>query len=390
MQQRDLLVQDLGEHVDADGEARDAGFGLRLVLLLHHAYLLLLALDRAGELDIFLREGLVASLVQHDLRKDLIGEGTAHDEGGVAGRAAQVDETALGEQDDVAAVGHEEAVDLRLDADLLLGALLEPGDVDLDVEVTDVADDGVLAHLLEVLAHDDVAAAGGGDEDLRDGRGLFHGDDFVAGHGGLQGVDRIDFGDQDARAHAVQRLCASLAHVTKSRNDGDLARDHDVRGPLDAVDQALAAAVQVVELALRDGVVDVDRRSKQAVVLALVLQHLVQMMHPRGRLLAHAVAALQHLRVLGVHEGREIAAIVEDEVERLARREGLELLLQAPVVFLLRLALPREDGGAAGCDGGCGVVLGGEDVARGPGDLGTQRCEGLDQDGGLDGWGRER
>lgn len=36
-------------------------------------------------------------------------------------------------------------------------------------------------------------------------------------------------------------------------------------------------------------------------------------------------------------------------------------------------------------NGGSGVVLGGEDVAAGPGDLGTEGNEGLDEDGSLDG-----
>jgi hypothetical protein len=58
-------------------------------------------------------------------------------ERGVAGTAAEVDETALGEEDDVAARGHGEAVDLGLDVDVLDRVLLEPGDVNLDVKVAD-------------------------------------------------------------------------------------------------------------------------------------------------------------------------------------------------------------------------------------------------------------
>lgn len=46
-------------------------------------------------------------------------------------------------------------------------------------------------------------------------------------------------------------------------------------------------------------------------------------------------------------------------------------------------SLHRDTGGS---NGGSGVVLGGEDVARGPGDLSTEVNEGLDEDGGLDGW----
>jgi hypothetical protein len=48
----------------------------------------------------------------------------------------KVDETALGEEDDVTTVGHGEAVNLRLDLNSLLGVSLQPGDVDFDIEVT--------------------------------------------------------------------------------------------------------------------------------------------------------------------------------------------------------------------------------------------------------------
>jgi hypothetical protein len=54
----------------------------------------------------------------------------------VASGAAKVDKTALGEEDNVAAVGEGEEVNLRLDVDVLDGVGLEPGNVDLDIEVT--------------------------------------------------------------------------------------------------------------------------------------------------------------------------------------------------------------------------------------------------------------
>ena len=78
-----------------------------------------------------------------------------------------------------------------------------------------------------------------------------------------------------------------------------------------------------------------------------------------------------------------------------ARRPGQrEHLLGAPPVLRQRLALPGEDrhalrvlGGAVRADGdgrGRGV-LGGEDVAASPADLGAERDQGLDEDGGLHG-----
>ena len=54
-------------------------------------------------------------------------------------------------------------------------------------------------------------------------------------------------------------------------------------------------------------------------------------------------------------------------------------------VLVQGLTLVREDGHAAGGDGRRGMILGREDVARGPAHLGAQRLQGLDQHGGLDG-----
>ena len=50
--------------------------------------------------------------------------------------------------------------------------------------------------------------------------------DLVALHRRLQRADRVDLGDDDARALAAQRLGAALADVAVAADDGDLAADH--------------------------------------------------------------------------------------------------------------------------------------------------------------------
>ncbi|RCI13972.1 hypothetical protein L249_8305 [Ophiocordyceps polyrhachis-furcata BCC 54312] len=335
-----LLVQDLGQDVDADVE-----------------------LASLGKLNVLFAPCLVAALVEHDLGQDLVRKRARHDKGRVAGGASEVDETALGQKDDVAARGHEEAVDLRLDVVDRLGILLEPGHVNLNVEVAN-----------------DIAASGGGDENLANRGRLFHRRHLVAGDGGLEGVDRIDLSDDDAGAHAVQGHGTALADIAKASHDGHLAGNHDIGGALDAVDQGLAAAVQVVKLGLCDRVIDVDGGYQEL----LLFEHAVQVVDARRRLLRDAVAVLEHLRVFGVNELRQIASVVENQVETLAVLESNQLLLQAPVVLVLRLALPGEDGHAGGGDGGGSVVLGAEDVTAGPRHIGTESDERLDQDGRLD------
>jgi hypothetical protein len=73
MQQRNLFVEDLGQHVDSN-----------------------VFLSSFAKLDILLAESLILGLVQHDLRENLVGEGAGHDERGMASGTAKVDETAFG------------------------------------------------------------------------------------------------------------------------------------------------------------------------------------------------------------------------------------------------------------------------------------------------------
>ena len=219
---------------------------------------------------------------------------------------------------------------------------------------------------------------------------------------------------------------AALAHVAVAGHQRHLAADHDVGGPVDAVDQAVATAVEVVELRLGHRVVDVDGREEQLAGL----HHLVQAMHagrgllgdaldalgdavPELRLLDHGAAQELEddgpllgvlLAVVGddtgalvldplVHEQGGVAAVIEDHVGTGAAGPAQDLL-GAPPVLLEGLTLPGEHRHALGPldralgpdhDRGGGVVLGREDVAAGPPDLGTEGDERLDQHCGLDG-----
>ena len=54
--------------------------------------------------------------------------------------------------------------------------------------------------------------------------------DLVALHRRLQRADGVDLGDDHARALALERLRAALAHVAVAADDRDLARQHHVGG----------------------------------------------------------------------------------------------------------------------------------------------------------------
>ena len=388
----DLLVEVLGEDVD------------------------LAALVLAG----------VALVPELDLSEGLVGEGTGHDEGGVAGGAAKVEKTSLGEDDDAVALLEGELVNLGLDVHAL-GDLHEAVHVNLVVEVTDVANNGVVLHLVHGVGHEDALVTGGGDEDIGGSNDILEGGDGVTLHAGLKGADGVDLGDVNDATVGAHGGGAALANVTVSADDGLLAGHHNVGGTHDTIGEGVLAAVKVVELGLGDGVVDVDGGEEKGAVLL----HGVETVDTGGGLLGDTLAAAGDLvplvglaglkkalddgednlelgvvgglgigdgsvleeKVLGlltlVDEEGHVTAVVDDDIGSVALAiillpgEGVEGALP---VLLERLALPGEDGGGvvAG-NGGGGVVLGGEDVARAPAHVATEGLEGLDEDGGLDG-----
>jgi hypothetical protein len=85
-----------------------------------------------------------------------------------------------------------------------------------------------------------------------------------------------------------------------------------------------------------------------------------------------------------VNQQRGVPAIVHDELGALAAGEGQRVEGAVPILFE-GFALPGEYGCAGGGDGGGGVVLGGEDVAARPADIGAELLERLDENGRLNG-----
>lgn len=369
---------------------------------------------------------LVVGLVGPELNlgEGLVGEGRRHHEGRMSGGATQVQQTTLGKDDDTVTIREDEAINLGLDV-LASGGLVQVVHVNLVVEVTDVTNDSVVLHLGHVGGHDDILVTSGGDEDitsLQDGLKTNHGE---ALHGSLQSADRINLSDVDDGTSGLHGLGASLSDITEAADDGALAGDHDVGGTAQTIGERVLAAVQVVELGLGHGVVDVDGREEKLVLLG----HDVQSVDTSGGLLRDTDHALGKAGPLGgvlgeltaddgkddlelgvigrvrvgkgaisgvlllsldtlVDEEGHVSTIINDEVA------SVTLLVNGPgdgvegalPVLLKGLTLPGEHGGRAiASDSGSGVILGGEDVAAAPSDLSTKSLEGLDENSGLDG-----
>ena len=217
-----------------------------------------------------------------------------------------------------------------------------------------------------------------------------------------------------AAAGLAQRGGRAFADVAEAGDHRDLARHHHVGAAADAVDQRLAAAVEVVELRLGHAVVDVDRREQQAAFLG----HLIEPVHAGGGFLGDAAhflgklgvpaglilhplldggeqdflflvaGMIEHRRIgLGLHaemqQERGVAAVVEDHVGEAAIMPFEDAVGVIPV-FGEALAFDREHRRAGLRDRGGGMVLRRINVAGGPAHIGAQVRERLDQHRGLD------
>ena len=124
--------------------------------------------------------------------------------------AAKVHQAAFRQQDDPVAAGQRDVIHLGLD--VLPLVILEGGNIDLVIEVADVADNGLVLHLHQVLVTDHLVVAGGGHEDVHLLNHIFQADDAITLHGGLQGADGVHFRNADGGAETTQGLGRALAH----------------------------------------------------------------------------------------------------------------------------------------------------------------------------------
>jgi hypothetical protein len=110
---------------------------------MQHGHLLVEMLGQRVDLDLLVLAGLVHSSIWASvwLVKD-----ARHDEGRVARGAAEIHQTAFGQQDDALAgrISISSTCGLMLVPDEVLAETI---DLDLVIEVTDVADDGAVLHL---------------------------------------------------------------------------------------------------------------------------------------------------------------------------------------------------------------------------------------------------
>merc|ERR1712226_356252 len=199
-----------------------------------------------------------------ELAKDLIREGAGHHKRWVTSGASQVQQTSRRQHNDAMAVREHEAVHLRFDI-LYLDAwkLLKLVHFNFIVEVADVANTGVVLHLLHVLKSDDREVTRSGREDINLSNDRLQGNDLKTLHASLQGADRIDLGNQNARTSSSHRKGAALANIPVATDECALATNHHVSSAHNAIRKRVSATIYVVELGLSHAVIHVDGWEKQ-------------------------------------------------------------------------------------------------------------------------------
>ena len=209
MQSSNFFVESLGEHGDADGPSLFGG-------------------------------------PKGDLSEDLIRKGSRHDERRVTGSTAKIDKSTFSKKDNMVPIGEQETVNLGLNINDALGIRLKPSNVNFNIKVTDIADDSVILHLDEVFAGNDITTTRCRDENVALVSSLFHGQDFVAFESGLESVDGIDFGDEDASTHSAKGTGTALSDVSVACDNADFTTDHDIRSTLDTINQGLTTSIYVL------------------------------------------------------------------------------------------------------------------------------------------------
>ena len=175
-------------------------------------------------------------------------------------------------------------------------------------------------------------------------------------HHRLDGLDGVDFGDDDLRA---QPLCAhrhALAAPAVAGDDDGLARHDEVGCAVDAVPDRLPGAVAVVEQVLAVGVVDEDHREAQSPFGC----HRLQTDDAGCRLFAAAEDVLQFIGHFLVQRADEVAAVVDDDVAVIGKN-GADVGL----IFGFGAAVSGEHLQPALYKRGGHVILRGEGVGAG-------------------------
>jgi hypothetical protein len=167
----------------------------------------------AQPVDLFLEFLIVGP--KFYLSNCLIGKAGTHNETRVTCGATKVHETSFGENKHTLSICELPSSDHVFNYLFLhAGHLRKSEHVNFVVEVANVANNGIVLHLLHVFGHNDILVAGGCDEDINLRNDAFYTHNTETLHACLQRADRVDLCHIHNCILTAHGSGATLAHVT--------------------------------------------------------------------------------------------------------------------------------------------------------------------------------
>ena len=154
----------------------------------------------------------------------------------------------------------------RADQCLGFAIFFQGRDIDLDIKVTRVGHDRAIFHHFEMMLVDHVDVTGNGHKNIADFSGFFHRHDPVTIHDRFERWQRIDFGHDHIRAHALGSQRQPTATPAITCHDKYLASQQNIGGANDAINGGLTGAIAVVEKVFGHGIIHRDDRECQRTI----------------------------------------------------------------------------------------------------------------------------
>src|SRR6185369_6607616 len=178
--------------------------------------------------------------------------------------SSEIDQTTFAKHDDSPATRlNLVLLDKRTHRYRVARHLAQRNEIELEIEVTTVANDRAVFHFREMFTVDHVTIASHRNEDVANRSSFADRHDAESVHHRLDRFDRIDFGHNNIRAHTASPHCAALAAPAVTDNYDRAAGQKNVRRTNDAIERRLTRAVTIVKEVLRLSVVNGDGREGQ-------------------------------------------------------------------------------------------------------------------------------
>merc|ERR1719277_777277 len=210
--------------------------------------------------------------------------------------ATQVEQATRCKHYDAMTVGEHKVINLRFDIfDFDTRELLKLSHLNLIVEVSNIANNGIVLHFLHVIQRDDLEVSSSGCENVNLVNYRLQCYDLESFHACLQSTYGVNFDDQHPGPGSTHGKSTAFADIAVPANQCALTTDHHVRSAHYTVRQRMPASVHIVEFRLCHAIVHVYCRKQQLTFGS----HLFQPVHPCGSFFANAVTSRCHSRVFG-------------------------------------------------------------------------------------------